>query len=145
MALVGQSKKSKMIRRNAAFLVFLFGSLLLAEQYPFTRFPMYNSFPNYSYVFYLSDVKNHPIPLSEVAMVGGELAHHYFAIANAHGFSNGNNLETRQHLQQIGKEMARMIRQKKPNFTKKFLIHRLYFFKQNNQLKKQDRVIYTTP
>lgn len=143
MALVGQSKKSKMIRHNAAFLVFLLGSLLLAEQYPFTRFPMYNSFPNYSYVFYLSDLNNQPIPLSEVEMGGGELAHNYFAIANARHFPNGKNLETTQHLRQIGYEMAIIIRQKKPNFKVPFQIHRLYFYKSKNQLKRQDRVIYT--
>lgn len=132
-----------MIRQNFAFFVFLFGGILLAECYPFTRFPMYNEFPNYSYVFYVSDLNNNPLALARLGMGGGELAHNYFAIANSHGFANGKNLESAQHLKQIGFEMAQIMKQKNPRFKEPFQIHRLYFYKSNNQLKRQDRVIYT--
>ncbi len=106
---------------------------------------MYNEFPNYSYVFYLRDTEGHPIPLRQLRMGGGELAHNYFAIANALQLPNGKNLETQEHLALIGKKMAQIIRQKNPKFVQRFQIHRLYFYKQKNQLKKQDRVIFTTP
>jgi hypothetical protein len=134
-----------MIKPYFAFLVFFAGGLLFNEMYPFTRFPMYNEFPNYSYVFYLRDTEGHPIPLRQLRMGGGELAHNYFAIANALQLPNGENLETQEHLALIGKKMAQIIRQKNPKFVQRFQIHRLYFYKQKNQLKKQDRVIFTTP
>jgi hypothetical protein len=143
MALAFRTKDTKMIRQHLAFFVFLFGGIFFAERYPFTRFPMYNEFPNYSYVFYISDLNNKPLALAKLGIGGGELAHNYFAIANARQFPNGKNLETSQHLRQIGYEMARIIRQKKPNFKVPFQIHRLYFYKSKNQLKRQDRVIYT--
>lgn len=143
LAVVGFQKTSGMIKNYFAFILFVTGGLLLKEAYPFTTFPMYNEFPNYAYVFYLSDSSSKAIPLERLHMGGGELAHNYFAIANALRFPNGKNLETEQHLSIIGQKMARIISQKNSKPMPRFQIHRLYFYKQQDQLKKQDRVIFT--
>lgn len=47
------------------FLLYIVLSLLLGEEHPFSRYPMYNSFPNTASVYFLKDKKGHTLALQK--------------------------------------------------------------------------------
>ena len=41
-------------------------SFLVGEQFPVTRFPMYDKFPDHTYFLYVGDRDGNPIPIKEL-------------------------------------------------------------------------------
>jgi hypothetical protein len=41
-------------------------SFLIGEQFPVTRFPMYDKFPDHTFYVYVADRDGHPIPVHEI-------------------------------------------------------------------------------
>lgn len=88
------------------FSGYLLLSLLLPEFHPFSRYPMYNSFPNYSYVFGVKDEAGNPVPLKKYFNTNADgWAHLYFIINERKGFDCGNGVETDEELRIVGHEM----------------------------------------
>jgi hypothetical protein len=56
--------------------------LWIGEVHPFTLVPMYNSFPNYGYAFYITDEHNKVLPIKKYfSYQSGNLGHYYNAMA----------------------------------------------------------------
>ena len=97
--------------RHIPFL--LFGSyvllcLLLPEFHPFSRYSMYNRFPNSAYAFYLRNENRDTVALKPNFRMGAqELAHLYGTVVNKLGFDH--NTEADSQLTAIGREMLPLI------------------------------------
>lgn len=126
-------------------VLFVLGSFVFGEFYPFTQFPMYSEFPNYAYVFYVSDRQANFIPLRNFGTYGGAFSHLYFSVANELKIKNGYGFESKADLEKIGKRMHHYLNVKAKRQIKSIEIHRIHFFHYENKRAKVDRVIYATP
>ena len=63
-------------------LLYIIGVLLFNETHPFSRFPMYSNFPNWSYSFYLTDEANEIIPFSSLETTGSSVGHLYGSVSD---------------------------------------------------------------
>jgi hypothetical protein len=83
-------------------------TFIAQEFYPFSRYPMYDNFPNWSYTFYFEDeVGNNlkeTLPISHSAF-----SHLYFAELNNKGIPYGNGIETSKDLELIGKRITEQV------------------------------------
>lgn len=140
------AKYLKLLKRHYRYLIaglYLFGVLVFGEIHPFSTYPMYNSFPNWSYTFYFTDENNKLIPSSELNLTTGDINHKFYAICLHHGIDYGNGIESSASLYQIGEQMTHMILD--PNVKYKFQtirLHRIYFKYENDTIIQQDTVIY---
>jgi hypothetical protein len=92
------------------FMGYILLSLVLSEFHPFSKYPMYNQFPNYAYLFFIRDNANQFVPLNaHYTATGANLGHLYFSICDLHHF-NATNINTRSDTSDIiGKEMLHYI------------------------------------
>lgn len=131
---------------------FLFGaylllSLAIGEFHPFSQFPMYNSFPNYAYAFYLSNEKKEIVPYRKLHFNknAGYVAHTFYSFCEQHHYNYGYNREEPEHLKVAGKELMDMIlKQEDVRYldcdTLK-LYKRAYFLK-DNRIQYTDQLMY---
>jgi hypothetical protein len=127
----------------AVAILYMSCSLLIGEIHPFSCFPMYSSFPNWSYAFYLADKNNKLIPAEEFQTTGGKMGHMFYAICESKKIDYGNGIESDTELRTIGKEMMDLIAvNTKPTKYSKVTLHRIYFYYQNDTIKKQNKIIY---
>lgn len=128
------------------FVGYIILSLLFNEFHPFSKYPMYNSFPNYAYTFYVSDEQGKLVPLQgHFQMQANELSHLYTTICETKNIKHGNGMESDEELGIIGKEMLeRIISSKKGTLKNDSLsIHREYYYFENGNIIKDDRELYT--
>lgn len=92
----------KYFRKVIIAFLYLLGFLILGETHPFSQYPMYNSFPNWSYVFYFTNTQNELIPCNNFGISGGELAHMFYANMNDKGYHYGYEQEDPKELEEIG-------------------------------------------
>ncbi|MFM6935220.1 MAG: hypothetical protein ACKOXP_07230 [Flavobacteriales bacterium] len=130
------------LKSYAIAFIFVCGSFLLGEFYPFTKFPMYSSFPNYSYVFYLTDSKGTFVPLNKYNMYGGAFSHVFFSTANDLQIQNGYGKETKDELSRIGQKMMHRLELESGQKLKNIQIHRIHFFHRGKKIVKRDQIIY---
>lgn len=81
-----QKRTAVKIPRRTYFLcvIYILLSWILPEYYPFSKYPMYSSWPNEIPVFLLRDDTNRMIPLNQVCVLNGaELSHIYWTAKNA--------------------------------------------------------------
>lgn len=92
------------------FLGYILLSLSLSEFHPFSKYPMYNQFPNYAYVFLIRDNANQFVPLNiHYTATGANLGHLYFSLCDLNHF-NAININTPSDTSDIiGKEMLNYI------------------------------------
>lgn len=127
----------------AIALFYMFFSLIIGETHPFSCFPMYSSFPNWSYAFYLADENDKLIPAEQFQTTGGKMGHTFYSICESKKTIYGNGVESNKELQTIGKEMIDLIvLNNKSTKHSKVSLHRIYFFYQNDTIKQQDKIIY---
>lgn len=94
--------------KNYLLLIFYVAvSLLIGREFhPFSNYPMYNSFPNYGYVFYITNERDSLIPLG-ITFRGhksaGYVGHMYCSFMNSKGYPGGEEKETPEQLQEAGK------------------------------------------
>ncbi len=116
---------------------------MIGEIHPFSCFPMYSSFPNWSYAFYLTDENDTLIPAEEFQTTGGKMGHTFYSVCSAKKILYGNGMESDKELRTIGKEMMDLITvNTKSTKYPKIALHRIYFYYQNDTIKKQNKVIY---
>jgi len=124
---------------------YLFLSLLFGEHHPFTLVPMYNSFPNYAYSFYLADSTNRLLPLAQYySLADDELSHHYSSICQVQNIAFGNQCESPDQLQKIGSAMFAKLKHYRyaelP--ARKIQLHRVCYFLQADTIAQNDLVMF---
>lgn len=127
----------------AVAILYMCSSLLIGEIHPFSCFPMYSSFPNWSYAFYLTDKNDKLIPAKEFHTNGGKMGHIFYSICESKKTIYGNGMESDKELQTIGKEMMNLIvlNNKSAKYSN-IALHRIYFYYQNDTIKQQNKIIY---
>ena len=106
----------KIIVKSSTFivvLIYFIGVIIFGEAHPFSKFPMYNSFANWSYVFYITDNNDSLIPCKKLHTTGGKLGHNFYAICNKKNIGYGDGLESNLELKKIGFEMMQSNNEKK--------------------------------
>jgi hypothetical protein len=127
------------------FSVYILGSLLLGEIHPFSRFPMYNQFPNWSYVFYLSDENYELIPSMKFNISGGWIGHTFYAICQDENILYGDNVESEEELEIVGRKMLDIIlpkNQDELSIHKIIHLHKVSYFFEGSEIISSDKVMY---
>lgn len=123
--------------------IYLICSVIIGEFHPFSQFPMYNSFPNWSYVFYYTDKEGQLIPAKQLQTNSGHLAHMFYTACGTLQLEYGNGIESQQELKQLGIEMTKQVQQLIHLPTpQKVKLHRVYFYKVEAEIRKKDVIIY---
>lgn len=95
--------------RGILFLTYIFLGLTIGEFHPFSKFPMYNNLPKWSYVFYYTDVKEKLIPANKFQNTGNGIGHIFYAVCENMKIQFGNNKETKLELYEIGENMTKVL------------------------------------
>lgn len=138
----------KIIRKSSLFiivLIYLIGVILFGETHPFSKFPMYSSFANWSYVFYITDVNDSLIPCKKLHTRGGNLGHNFYAICNKKNISYGDGLESKSDLKEIGLEMMQLVLNNLENSNirnEKLKLWRKFFYFKNDSILFKNQLIY---
>jgi hypothetical protein len=122
--------------------------LWIGEVHPFTLVPMYNSFPNYGYAFYITDEHNKVLPIKKYfSYQSGNLGHYYNAVASSHGFATGFEMESAAELAIIGQEMMAQLAEKcyKLPPTEAIVLHRACFTLVNDSIEQHDVAMHQIP
>jgi len=119
--------------------------LIGKEFHPFSLFPMYNSFPNYGYAFYLKNEHNEMVPFSKNFSPdknAGYIAHTYASFFNYNGFKSGFGIESPEHLRLVGNELMDAILKDVNNlpFDTLKLYRRNYFIEKEKLTYKDDLI-----
>ena len=124
-------------------------SLLVGKEFhPFSTFPMYNSFPNYGYVFFLKNEKNQEVTYGKnfsSSKNAGYVAHTFYSFCNIHNYAFGNGKEESAHLQEAGEALMNMIVKDENTAALPFdtlKLYRRYYFLENDQLNYNDDLMY---
>jgi hypothetical protein len=115
--------------------------MLTQEFHPFSKYPMYSSFPNYSYSFYVADGKDSLLPFMQNFKVqANEIGHIYVEICEEHQFKHGFGMETDSQLRIVGQELlGTIIKARKMTLsTDSVSIHRKYYFFEGGKIKNHD-------
>lgn len=111
-------------------IAYVVASLCINEFHPFSRYPMYNQFPNWSYAFYLTDEDNKLIPAQKLNITGGGIGHLYYSIAQHKKIKVGYGMEEKKDLAILGNAMINELLKRNPKQTefKKLKLYREYFY-----------------
>ena len=125
--------------------IYLIGLMVFGEVHPFSEFPMYNSFANWSYAFYLTDTNDSLIPCRKLNTRGVNLGHSFYAICNERDIDYGDGLESIADLKKVGFEMMRLVISKPENKnikTKKLKLWRIYYYYENDSIIQKKLLMY---
>ncbi|MDX2001057.1 MAG: hypothetical protein SFW35_01375 [Chitinophagales bacterium] len=131
------------IKNYLIFFGFVTVTFLVGEVHPFSHFPMYNSFPNWSYAFFITDERNDTLFFEHhFRTSAGPFAHQFYTICQHKGFAYGNRIETKAQLQEVGKAMLGLIEWKnKPSKTKMLRLYRRTFMLTDGKLNIIDELM----
>ena len=120
-------------------------SLIIGESHPFSREPMYNSFPNLSVAFYLSDSSGHLLPVKKYFRYNTDaITHNYHSIEESIGYPQK---ESKSLLNEIGQKMWAQIRPHAypATDTHGITIHRASYFLSKDTICQNDQILYQVP
>jgi hypothetical protein len=127
---------------------YMFIALLVGENQPFTRVPMYESLPNWAYVFYLKDDKGQTVflKLKSIERLSVEsLSHMFSSYCNEKKLHYGHGQESDTTLALAGKFLMQEIDKKWPadkvKPTKLYLIQKRIYFNEQGIMAEQDKQI----
>ena len=134
------------MRKCFLLIFYVVVSILIGKDFhPFSTFPMYNSFPNWSYAFYLKNEKGDVVPYRTNFLPGknaGLVAHQYSSFFSYHNFRCGFGEEDSLNLKMAGKELLGMLLQgenrSKFAFDTLKLYKRFYYLKNDNIMYRDD-------
>jgi hypothetical protein len=137
------------MRKYFLLIFYVAVSLLIGREFhPFARFNMFNSFPNYSYVFYLNNERGEIVPFKrgiEEHQDDGAIAHKFFAYCDYHNCNCSYGNEDSAFLRLAGKELMGMILQgadtAKLNF-RTLSLYRRYYHLQYDSIVYRDDLMY---
>ncbi len=125
-------------------LFYIAGGYIFQEFHPFSKFPMYNQLPNWSYVFYYTDTKNNIIPCDAINFSGAALGHLFYNIAESENIKFGGGMESDDELERIGKQMY-VETTKQSNYLNKVKtvkLWRKHFSFEGDEINVKDKLIY---
>lgn len=132
-------------------ILYIAASLLIGKEFhPFSSFPMYNSFPNWSYVFYLKNERGEEVYYQKtlthwIKKNAGFIAHTFYSYSDYHHYQYGDGREDSIHLSSVGKELIKTILKDEPANRFKFdtlKLYRRYYHLENEQLVYRDDWMY---
>ena len=139
------------MKNYALLLFYLVASLLIGKEFhPFSLFPMYNSFPNWSYVFYLKNEKNEMVCYRKDLAHGeiknaGTVAHAFYSFFNFHNYRYGSGKEDTLQFNAAGKKLLTMIIAGE-DFTHfkydSLKLYRRYYHLEKEQIVYRDDLMY---
>lgn len=122
-------------------LMYVVLCLLVGENHPFSLVPMYDSFPDQSYSFYLSNEQNKILPVESYFTYRAEdIAHNYYAI---YDHLSGN--ETDSMLHETGQAMwQRLLPNIKPtaHLADTVYLHRVTYYLHDDTINSSDEILY---
>lgn len=139
------------MKRYFIFLFYVAVSLMIGREFhPFSTFPMYDSFPNWGYVFFLKNEKGEVIPYGKNLRDGktknaGYVGHTFYSYMQQNHFTYGDGKEDSSQLHSVGRTLMEMILQGESNESFKFdtlRLYRRYYYLRNEQLDYRDDMIY---
>ncbi len=138
----------KIIVKSSTFiiaLIYLIGVLIFGEAHPFSKFPMYSSFVNWSYVFYITDANDMLIPCKVLNTSGENLGHNFYSICQEKKVAYGDGMESNSDLKKVGFEIMQMVLKKPENskrLKEKIKLWRTYYFFKNDSIIHINQMIY---
>jgi hypothetical protein len=137
------------IKQNIAVgICYVLLSLFIGECHPFSRVSMYDSFPDKSYTFYLSDNNGQQIPLKKhYRFSTGDLTHFYNAYCETHHISREMNGATVAQLQEIGAAMLAELKEREflLPVADSIQLHAVYFLLKADSIYTHDILMYAAP
>jgi hypothetical protein len=109
---------------------------------------MYNSFPNYGYVFFLKNERNEIVTFGKnfsKSKNAGYVGHTFYSICEHHGFSYGSGKEKPEDMKVAGEELMNMIVKDEDIEHLGFdslKLYRRYYYLDKRTLEYRDDVIY---
>lgn len=130
------------MKRAVLFLSYVIVSWFSGKEFhPFSRYPMYDSFPNYSYSFYVADSSGKLIPYrTNFKTQANEMGHMYSEICEGQHIAHGMGRETPSQLNAVGCEMLTFLKKARKETLRKntISIHRVYYSFKNGVIVKED-------
>lgn len=126
-------------------LIYIVLSLIIGENHPFTLLPVYSTFPNYAYSFYLSDGTGKVIPIGKYFSYGAaDLSHVYVAACAMQKLSPGIQDHSALQLASLGEVMLNELKEHPGtlHLSGKVQLHRVRFFIGRDSIKKNDVMMY---
>ncbi|CAN5165043.1 hypothetical protein BH09BAC1_BH09BAC1_20060 [soil metagenome] len=113
------------------------------ELHPFSQFPMYNSFPEWSYVFYIKTHEGRVVsPLLEMKSNSKAVAHVYYSACQKYGVAYGMNLETPLQMKMIADEILSSLVMANPNFQGDTLyFYKKQFYLVNKEIREKETLM----
>lgn len=135
----------KYFKSYSIAICYLLISLFKGEFHPFTRVPMYNSFPNYAYIFYITDAMGKNLCVTNEHLNSGYLSHIYCSITSKYHLFYGFRKETKAEMNFVAQKMFENFKNERNIILPKGDIHliRISFSIENEKLYKQNDLIYT--
>lgn len=91
-------------KKHYIFFSIILISMIVREFYPFSLYPMYNNFPNWSYTFYFTDENDQSLSYC-LKDRHENISHIYFAEFYNKGWKVGEGHENEKHLNIVGKNI----------------------------------------
>lgn len=118
----------KWILRTCVFIPYVAIAMWVGEVHPFSQFPMYNSFPKWSYVFYIKTEDGRIVSTQkELDCKNDWIPHIYYTACENRNIAYGLGQETPEQMKLVGDEiMAALLKNKHA-----FQAETLYFYKKH--------------
>ena len=137
------------MRKYFLLVIYVVVSLLIGKEFhPFSLFPMYNSFPNYSYAFLLKNEKRELVPYRKTFSKGknaGGMAHQYSAFFDYHHYQGGFGHENSIYIKDAGKELMTKLLQDENTSDFSFdtlRLYKRYYHLDNDSISYRDDLMY---
>jgi hypothetical protein len=137
------------LNNYSIFIAYVLICLVIGTEFhPFSNFPMYSSFPNSAYVFFLKNEQDKIVPLHQYfnqAKNTGYLAHIFYSSFKYHRYVNASDYDNPVYLKTAGKEMMHVILKDENTTALDFDSLKLYrrnYYLKSDSIKYQDVLIY---
>lgn len=134
--------------KTAKSIPFYIGIILITfivrEQYPFSLYPMYNSFPNYGYLFFFEGEED--VTLTPYMKINhADVSHLYVAEAEKANIQHGYALESEEELKHIGKNIIDVtfdMEELKENHINEISLYRVNIRLENKEIITDTLILY---
>lgn len=129
----------------ALFAGYVLLCLALPEFHPFSKYGMYNRFPDSAYGFYVRSETGQTVPLkAHFSMGAAELGHLYGTVAHEHGFLF--ETDTADQLAVMGREMLErtLAGRKGPLPYRRLQLCRVHWYFNGQILQHHEQPLYAT-
>lgn len=137
-----------LIPKYGIYLGYILVALVVGENQPFTRVPMYDNLPNWAYVFYVKENNDSAIYLNAsktYILTTENLSHMFSSYCNNKRFQYGSGMESDSTLELSGRFLMGEIYKKWPKSIAKpskiYLVRKHLYFTSDGQLVERDKQI----